>query len=376
MNKISGVDLPCPHCNKYYPIYDNIARSWRHLDTCQLETIIDGFIPRVSCEEHGVSQIAVPWAESNSSFTALFEKVVIDWLKVADKKSVARMLRISWDQADGIQSRAVKRGLARREHKKVEHLGIDETAYKKRHDYVTVIMDKERGIVLDVLDDRKKGTVLEYFDDWSDDQKSDLLAFSMDMWPAYIESVKETFPDASDKICFDKFHVAQKLGEGVDKTRRTEMKTLASESLELLKGSKFDWLANSEELDNRSRREFMKITRMSFKTSRAWSMKETANKIWSLKDIEKTQKSWKKLLRWMKLSNIPPMIKVGKTIENHLWGIINAAKHGVSNATLESMNTKIQKIKKRACGFRNKDRFRDAILFNFGGLDLYPRCGR
>ena len=170
--------------------------------------------------------------------------------------------------------------------------------------------------------------------------------------------------------------MAQKLGEGVDKTRRTEMKTLASESLELLKGSKFDWLANSEELDNRSRREFMKITRMSFKTSRAWSMKETANKIWSLKDIEKTQKSWKKLLRWMKLSNIPPMIKVGKTIENHLWGIINAAKHGVSNAALESMNTKIQKIKKRACGFRNKDRFRDAILFNFGGLDLYPRCGR
>ena len=51
LNKISGVDLPCPHCNKYYPIYDNIARSWRHLDTCQLETIIDGFIPRVSCEE-------------------------------------------------------------------------------------------------------------------------------------------------------------------------------------------------------------------------------------------------------------------------------------------------------------------------------------
>ena len=61
--------------------------------------------------------------------------------------------------------------------------------------------------------------------------------------------------------------MAQRLGEGVDKTRRTEMKTLASESLELLKGSKFDWLANSEELDNRSRREFMKITRMSFKTS-------------------------------------------------------------------------------------------------------------
>jgi hypothetical protein len=36
------------------------------------------------------------------------------------------------------------------------------------------------------------------------------------------------------------------------------------------------------------------------------------------------------------------------------------------------MNSKIQKIKVLARGFRNRERFRMAIYFHLGGLDLYP----
>ena len=37
-------------------------------------------------------------------------------------------------------------------------------------------------------------------------------------------------------------------------------------------------------------------------------------------------------------------------------------------------NAKIQAAKRRACGFRNRARFRTAIYFHCGGLDLYPKC--
>lgn len=66
------------------------------------------------------------------------------------------------------------------------------------------------------------------------------------------------------------------------------------------------------------------------------------------------------------------MVKAAKTIKNHLWGILNAAVTGLSNATAESLNAGIQRLKKRACGYRSRDKFRIAILFNFGGLDLMP----
>jgi transposase len=32
----------------------------------------------------------------------------------------------------------------------------------------------------------------------------------------------------------------------------------------------------------------------------------------------------------------------------------------------------VQRIKRAACGFRSRDRFRNAIYFHLGGLDLYP----
>ena len=66
------------------------------------------------------------------------------------------------------------------------------------------------------------------------------------------------------------------------------------------------------------------------------------------------------------------MIAVGKMIRNHLWGIVNAIILKVTNALGESRNAQIQRVKKMACGFRNRARFRAAIYFHLGGLDLYP----
>ncbi|MCK9181586.1 MAG: transposase [Fibrobacteraceae bacterium] len=51
---------------------------------------------------------------------------------------------------------------------------------------------------------------------------------------------------------------------------------------------------------------------------------------------------------------------------------MNSIMLGIDNGMAESMNSKIQKVKKMACGFRNAGRFRNAIMFHFGGLDLYP----
>jgi transposase len=36
------------------------------------------------------------------------------------------------------------------------------------------------------------------------------------------------------------------------------------------------------------------------------------------------------------------------------------------------LNSKIKTIKVRSRGFRNKERFKNAIYFHLGGLDLYP----
>ncbi|WP_241085961.1 helix-turn-helix domain-containing protein [Candidatus Vondammii sp. HM_W22] len=72
-------------------------------------------------EEHGVVTVSVSWAKLGSGFTAMFEALVIDWLKEASISAVSRLMGLSWNAIDGIMQRAVKRGLARRK-KSAQHV--------------------------------------------------------------------------------------------------------------------------------------------------------------------------------------------------------------------------------------------------------------
>ena len=80
-----GAPLTCSECDVKAPRYDHRRREWRHLDTCQFQTILVADVPRVECPQHGVKQARVLWSEPNSGFTALFEAVVIDWLGAGER---------------------------------------------------------------------------------------------------------------------------------------------------------------------------------------------------------------------------------------------------------------------------------------------------
>jgi transposase len=98
----------CSHCAKTLPLYDHAeARTWQHLDSCQVQPHLHARIPRVACDEHGVVQVTVPWAEPRSRFTLLFERLAFDVLRQCDVSGAMRIVRISWDEAWGLMERAV-----------------------------------------------------------------------------------------------------------------------------------------------------------------------------------------------------------------------------------------------------------------------------
>jgi transposase len=370
-----GKIIDCPVCAGRTKLHDHRVRVLRYLDTCQYETFLEVHVPRVRCELDGVQQIPIPYAEKHSRFTSRFERAIIVWLQDCPISSVADNFNLSWDEVDGIMQRAVNRGLARRELQTVKNVGIDETSYQKRHEYVTVILDKDRDSVTDVLDDRKAETL----ETWLKTQKtcdfSGLMSISMDMWDPYIKAVKAVIPEAEEKIAFDRFHVSRHLNGALDKVRRREHGAFMKQAGESpLSKSRFQWLINSNRTDNRSgrRKEFLSLSKLNLQTARAWRIKETAGSLWDYVYMKVAQDAWKKLLRWISLCRIPEMIKAGLTIRNYFWGILNAIRLNATNGMLESKNNCIQRIKRMACGFRNRDRFRNAILFHLGKLDLFP----
>ena len=65
-----GVRFACPECGVLFSVYDHSEeRACRHLDSCGFTTWRRARPPRVHCPEHGVRQVALPWAEPHSRFT-------------------------------------------------------------------------------------------------------------------------------------------------------------------------------------------------------------------------------------------------------------------------------------------------------------------
>jgi transposase len=330
-------------------------------------------VPRIKCKKDGVQQIAIPFAEKHSRFSYRFERAVLVWLYDSPISAVAENLNLSWDEVDGIMQRAVKRGLERRGQTKVRNLGIDETSFKKGHKYVTVVMDKDRGTVIEVIEGHEAEGVKEWFQGQKSVDLSEIQGISMDMWDAYIKAVRESFEGWERLIAFDRFHVAKHFTEGVDKVRRREHAAFLRDLGESpLTKSRFDWLTNSQRVDNRSgkRKAFLNLSRSNLETARAWRIKETASTLWNYLYMKVAEEAWKKLLRWISLCRIPEMIQVGKTVRKYFWGILNAIRLQATNGIVEATNSRIQRIKRMACGFRNRERFRTAILFHLGNLNM------
>jgi transposase len=174
------------------------------------------------------------------------------------------------------------------------------------------------------------------------------------------------------KICFDRFHVSKHLGDALDRVRREEHRERLALGDPLLTGTKHLWLQRHDNLDGVQRETLEILKRSTLRTSRAWAMKEFAITIWSYVRPAWARKAWMRLISWLRRSRLEPMKRVAGTLQEHLWGIVNAVVQGVTNAGSESVNGRIQLVKRMACGFRNKQRFRNAILFHLGGLDLYP----
>ncbi len=326
----------------------------------------------MTCPTHGVVTVKVPWAESGAGFTALYEALVLDWLKEASIQAVARQLSFSWNAIAGIMQRAVTRGVARRTQESPTRIGVDETSFRKGHDSVTVVTDQKKGQVLHVAEERKTSSLTSYYDTLTAAQKAEIESIAMDMWPAYITATLEQIPAATQKIAFDKFHVAKYLGGAVDQVRKQEHKALMGEGCDDLKGTQYDWLTNLSNLSRPRQCTFKVLRASTLKTARAWAIKTLGMQLWHYVSRTWAEKGWKQWYAWAIRSRLGPIKKVARTIKKHLWGILTAVLLQASNGASESMNSRIQGIKIRSRGFRNKARYIQAIYFHFGGLDLYP----
>jgi transposase len=370
-----GTKFCCPECGKELACYDHTPeRRWRHLDTMQFKTFLHAGPPRVNCPEHGVKQVQLPWAEKGSRFTLLFERFAIDVLLATQTvKGAQGILQTSWDAMWHILCKAVARGMARKTEKPIPRIGIDEKAFRKGQDYLTLIYDLDTSTVMAISDGNNTESGNACFSQLSEAQRGSVEAIAMDMSAAYVNSAKANIPLAESKIVHDRFHVMKLATEAVDKVRRIEHRKLKKLGDDRLSGTRYLWLTSQENLNERQQERFEAVYQQELETGKAWAYKEMLRDLWHHDSESAATLYFNAWYRSVIHTKLLPLKKVAQTIKQRLANVVSYCTHGITTAVAEGINSKIMAIKRRVGGYRNRDNFKTAIYFYCAGLDLYPQ---
>jgi len=274
-----------------------------------------------------------------------------------DDNKIWRVLRAYVDEA--------RRG---EDYSELEVVGVDETSMKRRHKYVSIVVDIDKAKTVFVAEG-KDSRVMERF-------KDDLLAhggdpkkisdISCDMSPAFIKGISEHFPNSA--ITFDKFHIAKLINDAVGEVRKEE----AREN-NLLKGTKNLFERNRVNMSEKQLEHFQKrleLRHLNLKTVRPYHIKEAFQEIYKKETRDEFEKALGRWYSWARRCRLEPMKEGAATIKRHWSGVLRWFDSRITNGLLEGLNSLIQSAKSKARGFRTFANFRAIIYLITGKLDF------
>lgn len=370
--------LVCPHCGWStrwrYDTRPN-PTTWRALDLGTWHVTVRATLRRLRCPDDGVVTEAVPFARRGSGFTRDVEDLVA-WLATKmDKTAVTRLVRINWLTVGAIIERVVADELDPRRLDELVDIGVDEISWKKRHHYLTVVVDHASGDVVWTGDGKDTAALDAFFAELGPARAARLHAISMDMGKAYPKSAGKPGHAPQATICWDPFHVVMLAGKALDVVRRghwNQLRATADPALaRRFKGARWALLRNPDDLSERQADSLTAIRRSGGAVWRAYKGKEALRAIFAgdlpTAEVTALLDRW---CSWAQRSRLPAFVKLGRTIREHRDGILAAIRLGLSNGRVEGRNATIRLITRRAYGFHSAKAAGALVMLTCGPIEL------
>ena len=159
-------------------------------------------------------------------------------------------------------------------------------------------------------------------------------------------------------MVFDHFHVTALLNKALDEVRKDQQQNLSGADAKVLKGSRFLFLTNYDNLDLENQTRLGALLAVNEPLFLAHSLKEQFQLFWEKDSVEEAEHF---LVRWgvdALATGLKPLRRVVKTLHQYKTGLLNYFKHRISNAAAEGINNKIKTMKRQAYGFRDIEYFK------------------
>lgn len=369
----------CGVCGRRCPGYDGGQgrRRWRALDLGSTPAVLEADAPRVHCVAHGVVVAAVPWARHGAGHTRYFDDQVA-WLAVnCSKSAVMELMRIAWRTVGAIVARVAGDAMAGVDRfANLHRIGIDEISHKRGHRYLTVVVDHESRKLIWAAPGRDRATLGKFFDLLGAQRCAQITHVSADAADWIADVVAARCPGAVR--CADAFHVVSWATEALDEVRRqawNDARVLARadaagggrERARRLKAVRYALWKNPEHLSARQLDKLAWIAKTDQRLYRAYLLKEGLRFVFAAKG-EAGKHALDRWLCWAARCRIPAFVSLGRKVRKHRAAIDAALEHQLSNALIESTNTKIRLLQRIAFGFHSADALIALAMLALGGL--------
>ena len=363
----------CGRCGRLSPGHDQGSRTrrrWRSLDQGTTRCFLEAYAPRVACKVHGPTVAEVPWARHGVGFTRDFEDQVA-WLAVhSSKSSIEELLRIAWRTVGAIVDRVCDDARARRDPLEgLRRIGIDEISYRKGHRYLTVVVDHDTGRLVWACPGRDKATVSKFFNQLGRSRTLQIRLVSADAARWIGDVVRSRCLNA--ELTMDAFHVVAWATDALDVVRRQVWNDARqagqTATAKDLKGARYALWKNPGDLTATQDAKLSMIAKTNNRLYRAYLLKEQLRQVFGLggqAGIELLDR-W---LAWAQRCRIEAFVELGRRIKRHRAAIDQTLLTGTGNALVESTNTKLRVIHRRAYGFKTPEAMIALGMLALGGL--------
>jgi transposase len=217
-----------------------------------------------------------------------------------------------------------------------------------------MLSDVVHGEVIGLRRDRTEDTAKTLLTtDLTTRQRAAVTAVCMDMHRPYLNAVAEVLSKAD--VVFDKFHVLQHASAALDEVRRQEFFRASAVMREHGRGKRWLLLRRWKTVRGSKRAELQALFAVNRRLFKAYVLREQLDRLWTYKTrpgVLNFLMGWFKALRWQRL---PEMERLGDFLLKHIDGIAAYCDHPVRFGVVESINTTIKAILRRARGMRDEE---------------------
>lgn len=334
-------------------VRDAKERTWHDLPWAAHPVLVVYAQRRVRCRHCGIRTERIEFADPKTRVTRRLQQLIgVDCQSMPTSHAAVRH-GVSWGAARRAEVAFLRRWDQQRPKRRPRYIGLDEIQRGKGQRFWTVLSDIVHGEVIGLRQDRSEASATAMLrDELTPPQRGRIHAACTDMHQPYLNAVAAVLPKAD--VVFDKFHVLQHASAALDDVRRQEFFRAGAVMRAVGRGKRWLLLRRWKTVRGSKRRELETLFAANRRLFKAYILREQLDRLWTYKTPQGVGDfllGWLKALRWQRL---PEMERLGAFLAKHLEGIAAYCFHPVRFGVVESLNTTIKAVLRRARGMRDE----------------------